>query len=162
MAIKDVRAYIERNGLVETADDDSGKTVYRKPGLDGTTPFPEMEERFGRLIREKRDSHNLNRAQVAMMIGLHEQNLAQYERGQYKLLGTRLIHLAEVLGFSPIEVIHAAAPHLFGQSAEEADDKMQLIMRVLAMPASTTRSLLRLIEELTSEDEPSPPRSRTA
>jgi hypothetical protein len=66
---------------------------------------------------------------------------------------TRLIHLSEILGFSPLEMIHAAAPHLFGADQQEADDKMALISRMLKMPAPTSSALLKLVEEL-SPDEP--------
>lgn len=152
MAIKDVRSYIDKHGLVEAKDDESEKAFYRKPGFEGIRSFFEMEQIFSRVIREKRDAHNLNRAQAALMVGLHEQIYGRYERAFSKLTVTRLIHLAEILGFSPVEMLHAAAPHLFGESQDEADDKMKLILRILNMPASTTQSLLRLIESLSPDD----------
>jgi transcriptional regulator with XRE-family HTH domain len=153
MAIKDVRAYIEKHGLVETTDDEIEKPFYRKPGFDGIRSFAEMEQIFSRLIREKRDNHNLNRAQAAMMVGLHEQIFARYERAFSKLTVTRLIHLAEILEFSPIELIYAAAPHLFGDTKEEARDKKELVLRILDMPASTTHSLLQLIVGLSPAED---------
>ena len=153
MAIKDVRAYIEKHGLVETTDDEIEKPFYRKPGFDGIRSFAEMEQIFSQLIREKRDNHNLNRAQAAMMVGLHEQIFARYERAFSKLTVTRLIHLAEILEFSPIELIYAAAPHLFGDTKEEARDKKELVLRILDMPASTTHSLLQLIVGLSPAED---------
>ena len=156
MAIKDVRAYIEKHGLVETTDDEIEKPFYRKPGFEGIRSFAEMEQIFSRLIREKRDNHNLNRSQAAMMVGLHEQIFARYERAFSKLTVTRLIHLAEILDFSPIELIYAAAPHLFGETKKEAHDKKELILRVLDMPASTTHSLLQLIVGLSPADDHKP------
>jgi hypothetical protein len=33
MAIKDVQAYIDRHGLVETEDSEAGKPIWRKPDL---------------------------------------------------------------------------------------------------------------------------------
>lgn len=153
MAIKNVRAYIDKHGLIETTDDEIEKPFYRKPGFQGIRRFSEMEQVFSRVIREKRDSHNLNRAQTAMMVGLHEQIYGRYERAFSKLTVTRLIHLAEILGFSPIEMLYAAAPHLFGDGQEEADDKVKLMLRILTMPASTTHSLLRLIENLSPPDD---------
>ena len=153
MAIKDVRAYIEKHGLVETTDDEIEKPFYRKPGFDGIRSFAEMEQIFSQLIREKRDNHNLNRAQAAMVVGLHEQIFARYERAFSKLTVTRLIHLAEILEFSPIELIYAAAPHLFGDTKEEARDKKELVLRILDMPASTTHSLLQLIVGLSPAED---------
>jgi transcriptional regulator with XRE-family HTH domain len=148
MAIKDVQTYIDKHGLVETTDDESEKPIYRKPGIDGTKSFKEMEEAFSRFIRERRDAHNLNRAQMGTMVGLHETIFARYERAFSKLQATRLIHLCEILVCSPVEMIHAAAPHFFGSSQKEADEKLKLVMRMLALPPATAHSLLSLIEDL--------------
>ncbi len=152
MAIKNVQTYIEGRGLVETIDDEIDKPIYRKPGIDGIRSFKEMEQIFSRFIRERRDAHNLNRAQVGTMVGLHETIFARYERAFSKLHVTRLIHLCEILGCSPVEMIHAAAPHFFGDSRREADDKVKLILRVLNMPAATAANLLNLVEGLTGDD----------
>lgn len=151
MAIKDVEKYIDEQGLVQTSDDESEKPIYRKPGFEGIRSFGEMEEIFSRFIREHRDTKRLNRAQVGMMVGLHETIFARYERAFSKLQATRLIHLCEILDCSPIEMIHAAAPHFFGESRKEADDKLKLILRILDMPASTASSLLSMIEGLVGE-----------
>ena len=70
-----------------------------------------------------------------------------------RLTVTRLIHLAEILEFSPIELIYAAAPHLFGDTKEEARDKKELVLRILDMPASTTHSLLQLIVGLSPAED---------
>ena len=156
MAIKDVGAYIEKRGLVETTDAEIEKPIYRKPGFDGIASFGEMEEVFSNLVRAKRDEHNLNRAQLAMMLGLSEQVFARYERAISKMHVTRLIHLSEILGFSPLEMIHAAAPHLFGATRQEADEKMKLIDRMLRMPAPTTSALLTLVEELSPDQNATP------
>lgn len=148
MAIKDVQTYIDEHGLVETSDDESEKPIYRKPGFDGVKSFNEMEQAFSRFIRERRDANRLNRAQMGTMVGLHETIFARYERAFSKLQATRLIHLCEILGCSPIEMIHVAAPHFFGASRQEADDKLKLIMRILNMPPATASSLLNLVEGL--------------
>lgn len=151
MAIKDVQTYIDEHGLVETNDDESEKPIYRKPGFEGVRSFNEMEQAFSQFIRERRDAKRLNRAQMGTMIGLHETIFARYERAFSKLQATRLIHLSEILDCSPIEMIHAAAPHFFGDSQKEADDKLKLILRVLNMPPATASNLLNLVEGLTRE-----------
>ncbi len=152
MAIKDVQKYIEEQGLVETTDAESEKPIYRKPGFEGIRSFGEMEQIFSQFIREHRDAKRLNRAQVGMMVGLHETIFARYERAFSKLQATRLIHLCEILDCSPVEMIHAAAPHLFGETRKEADDKLKLMLRILDMPASTASSLLSMIVGLVGED----------
>jgi transcriptional regulator with XRE-family HTH domain len=148
MAIKDVQTYIDEHGLVETSDDESEKPIYRKPGFEGVKTFNEMEQAFSRFIRERRDANRLNRAQMGMMVGLHETIFARYERAFSKLQATRLIHLCEILDCSPIEMLHVAAPHFFGGSRHEADDKLKLIMRILNMPPATASNLLNLVEGL--------------
>nr|WIE94755.1 helix-turn-helix transcriptional regulator [Mesorhizobium sp. WSM4875] len=152
MAIKDVQNYIDETVLVKTSDEESEKPVWRKPGFEGIRSFGEMEQIFSRFIRAHRDAKRLNRAQVGMMVGLHETIFARYERAFSKLQATRLIHLCEILGCSPIEMIHAAAPHFFGESRKEADDKLKLILRILEMSASTASSMLSTLEGLERED----------
>jgi transcriptional regulator with XRE-family HTH domain len=151
MAIKDVQAYIEEHGLVETHDGEAKKPIYRAPGFDGIRSFDEMERIFSQFIRQHREAKRLNREQMGTMVGLHETIFGRYERAFSKLQATRLIHLCEILDCSPVEMIHAAAPHLFGENREDADNKLKLMLRILDMPASTASSLLTMIEQLASE-----------
>lgn len=163
MAIKDVQTYIDRRGLVETTDSEVDKPIWRRPGFNGVRSLLEMEEELSRFLRERRDALNLNREQVGMMVGLHHEIYARHERAGAKLRVTRLLHLAELLDFSPVEAVYAAAPHLFGDSREEAGVKMKLIMRMLDLPSSTAQHLLMMIEEL-SPDSPvdNPPKRSKA
>ena len=148
MAIKDVQTYIERDGLVETDDSEAGKPIWRKPGFGGIRGLLEIEEKLSRFLRERRDAQNLNREQVGMMVGLHHEIYARHERAGAKLRVTRLLHLAELLDFSPIEAIYAAAPQFFGETEQEAETRFKLVMRMLDLPAATAQNLLRLVEEL--------------
>lgn len=151
MAIKDVQTYIDKRGLVETADSEVDKPIYRKPGFNGVRSLLEMEEALSRYLRERRDALNLNREQVGMMVGIHHEIYARHERAGAKLRATRLLHLAELLDFSPVEALYAAAPHLFGENEREAEVKLKLIMRMLDLPASTAQHLLMMIEELSPD-----------
>jgi len=151
MAIKDVQTYIDRHGLVETEDSEVDKRIYRKTAFNGIRSLLEMEEELSRFLRERRDAQNLNREQVGMMVGLHHEIYARHERAGAKLRVTRLLHLAELLDFSPIEALFAAAPQHFGETEQEAEVKMKLIMRMLDLPASTAEHLLGMIEELAPE-----------
>jgi len=47
-----------------------------------------------------------------------------------------------------IEMLHDTAPSSFGPDDAEALAKMTLILRVLSLPAESTSTLLKLIEEL--------------
>ena len=151
MAIKDVQTYIDRHGLVETTDSEVDKPIYRKPGFNGVRSLLEMEEELSRYLRERRDRQNLNREQVGMMVGLHHEIYARHERAGAKLRVTRLLHLAELLDFCPIEALYAAAPQIFGDTEQEAEVKLKLMMRMLDLPASTAQHLLMMIEELSPD-----------
>lgn len=151
MAIKDVQAYIDRHGLVETDDPEAGKPIWRKPGFGGVRGLLELEEELSRFLRERRHAQNLNREQVGMMVGLHHEIYARHERAGAKLRVTRLLHLAELLDFSPIEAIYAAAPQFFGDTEQEAETRFKLVTRMLDLPAATAQNLLRLVEELSPD-----------
>lgn len=61
----------------------------------------------------------------------------------------RLIHLSEVLDFSPIDFIMAVAPYRFGRTSAEADKRRKLIKAVESLPADAVESLLALVEAMT-------------
>ncbi|MCR5860352.1 XRE family transcriptional regulator [Mesorhizobium sp. J428] len=146
-----LQTYIDRHGLVETEDSEAGKPIWRKPGFDGIRGLLEIEEELSRFLRERRDAQNLNREQVGMMVGLHHEIYARHERAGAKLRVTRLLHLAELLDFSPIEAIYAAAPQFFGETEQEAEVRFKLVMRMLDLPAATAQNLLMLVEELSPD-----------
>lgn len=161
MAIKDIQTFIDKHGLVETEDSEVDKPIWRKPGFDGVRSLLDMEKELSRFLRERRDALNLNREQVGMMIGIHQEIYARHERADAKLRVTRLLHLAELLEFSPFEAIYAAAPHFLGETQEEAAVKNKLVKRILDLPPATAQNLLMLVEEL-SPDEPDDAPSRAA
>jgi transcriptional regulator with XRE-family HTH domain len=152
MAIKDIQTFIDEHGLVETDDSEVDKPIYRKPGFDGVRSLLDMEKALSRVLRERRDALNLNREQVGMMIGIHQEIYARHERAGAKLRVTRLLHLAELLGFSPFEAIYAAAPQFLGDSEEEAAVKNKLVRRILDLPPATAQNLLMLVEGLSLDD----------
>ncbi|OQM73381.1 helix-turn-helix domain-containing protein [Manganibacter manganicus] len=152
MAIKDIQTFIDKHGLVETDDSEVDKPIYRKPGFDGVRSLLDMEKALSRFLRERRDALNLNREQVGMMIGIHQEIYARHERAGAKLRVTRLLLLAELLGFSPFEAIYAAAPQFLGDSEEEAAVKNKLVRRILDLPPATAQNLLMLVEGLSPDD----------
>lgn len=151
MAIKDIQTFIDKHGLVETEDSEVEKPIWRKASFDGIRSLLDMEKELSRFLRERRDALNLNREQVGMMIGIHQEIYARHERADAKLRVTRLLHLAELLGFSPIEAIYAAAPQFFGDTEQEAEVRYKLVMRMLDLPAETAQNLLKLVEELSPD-----------
>lgn len=150
MAIKNLATYIKQRGLVETADPAVNKPIHRKPGFNGIVSLSAMEENASRYLRQKRDAQKLNRKQVGMMVGIHAEIYARHERAGARLTVTRLLHLAELLDFSPVEALHAIAPQFFGKDPQEADMRLELIMRVLELPAKFAEPLYKLLEGLPS------------
>ena len=58
-----------------------------------------------------------------------------------------MIHLSEILGFTPLGMICAAALHLFGDSPEEADDRMRSASTLSRLSHRQIRALSGFLEE---------------
>lgn len=141
-------AYEEKIGLVETTDPEIDKPIFRRPGFDGIDELGEMDERISVFLRKARDDTGLTREEVARYLGLSTQVFGRYEKAISKLHVTRLVHLSEVLGFHPMELVYAAAPHLFGQTADEAADQIKLAKLIWTLPHSTVSTLVKLVDEM--------------
>ncbi|CAN7742113.1 helix-turn-helix domain-containing protein [Rhizobium sp. LjRoot258] len=141
--------YVEDKRLVETTDPEIDKAIYRCPGFEGAPELGELDRRISEALREARDRTGLTRAEVAPFLGLHEQVYGRYEHNETKMHVTRLIHLSEVLDFSPIDLIMAVAPYRFGNTPAEAAKRRKLIKVVESLPADAVESLLALVEAMT-------------
>lgn len=136
--------------LRKTIDPEIEKAIHRRPTFDGKIiPFDEIDERIAGFIRNARKRSSISRADLASMLGLSTQVYGRYERAFSKMHVTRMVHLAEILDFMPIELVYTAAPHLWGEDAQEAEDRFKLARLVIALPPQTTRTLIQLVEELT-------------
>jgi len=82
------------------------------------------------------------------LLGLHPIVYGRYERTEAKLSVSRLIHLSELLGFSPIDLVMAAAPYRFGKTPAKADRRRKLIEVVENLPDEAVESLLTLVEAM--------------
>ncbi|RWO93346.1 MAG: hypothetical protein EOQ98_34270 [Mesorhizobium sp.] len=71
-----------------------------------------------------------------------------------------MIHLCEILGFMPMEMLFSAAPHLWGRTPEEARDSMELTELVVAPPHGTKRDLLALVKKMVALERPQTERRR--
>lgn len=138
----------EKDGLVETTDPENDKPVFRKPGFNGIEDFAEMDRRIAAFLRKERDDTGTTREVVARYLGLSTPVFGRYEKAVSKLNVTRLVHLSEVLGFDPMELVYAAAPHLFGKSPQEAEDRMKLAKLIWRLPHSTVNTLVSLVDEM--------------
>lgn len=146
-------SYNSAKGLVETTDPEIDKPIYRRPGFDGITPLGGMDEKIAAFTRKAREDEGLTRAELAPLLGLSVPVYGRYERAFSKMHVTRMIHLCEILGFMPLEMIFEAAPHLLGRTPEEAADHLELAKLVLALPHDTTRDLLALVKRMVTQQQ---------
>lgn len=144
----DMVAYKEKMALVETTDPEIENPVYRRSGFEGIVPLGELDERIAKFVRKARENQGLTRAELAPLLGLSMQVYGRYERAFSKMHVTRMIHLCEILGFMPMEMLFSTAPHLWGETLEEARDNMELAQLVVALPHSTKRDLLALVRKM--------------
>ena len=138
----------EKDELVETTDPENDKPIFRKPGFNGIEDLAEMDRRIAAFLRQERDDSGTTREVVARYLGLSTPVFGRYEKAVSKLNVTRLVHLSEVLGFHPMELVYAAAPHLFGKSPQEAEDQMKLAKLIWKLPHSTVSTLVKLVDEM--------------
>lgn len=100
--------------------------MYRRPGFDGIETLGEMDAKISAFLRRKREDLGLSRNDLAPMLGLSAPVYGRYERAFSRMTVTRMIHLCELLGFMPIDMLYEAAPHLWGKTPEEAEDRKTL------------------------------------
>lgn len=113
MAGPSLEQWISDLGLQQVNDPDVDKAVYRLPPPDGRiTLSAALEENICTSIREARERRNLSGSKLAPLLGLSEAVYARYETSVSRLTVGRLIHLCEVLGASPEELLAPAALHL--------------------------------------------------
>ncbi|MDL2408221.1 helix-turn-helix transcriptional regulator [Rhizobium calliandrae] len=152
---QDLASYKSSKGLVDTTDPEVDKPIYRKPGFDGNvTTLGDMEELISAFLKKTREAKGLTRADIAPMLGLSTPVYGRYERAFSKMTVTRMIHLCEILGFTPIDMIFEAAPHLWGRTQEEAEDRLTLDRIVRKLPSDATHDLIRLLRRMTADDNP--------
>lgn len=156
---KDLTDYKRALGLVETTDKEVERPLCRRPGFDGEiSSFEEMEEKLSAFVRKSREDSGLTRAEFASLVGLSTAVYGRYERAFSHLTVGRMIHLCELLGFTPIEMLFPAAPHLYGHTLEEAEDRLKLTRLIDQLPHQTVRNLVQLVEQMApakeSDDKP--------
>lgn len=152
-AVCGMETYKKQMGLVETSDPDIAKPVYRRPSFDGVHTLDEMEQRIAAHLRRKRKEKGLSREELGELLGLSAQVYGRYERAFSKMHVTRMIHLCEVLGLMPMEMLFDAAPHIWGRTPEEAEDRLALAKLVVNLPHAVTKDLLRMVAHLSQEEE---------
>jgi transcriptional regulator with XRE-family HTH domain len=151
MDVKDAGAYRARHGLVETIEPDFERPLWRRPGFEGVVSLDQIDRALSEFLASARRKNGLTREQLAELLGISGQVYGRYERADSKLNVSRLVHLAEILGFQPIEMIYAAAPHLFGETPKQAENRIALMRLMSRMRPEAVESLLMLVGELSGD-----------
>ncbi|WP_229002337.1 helix-turn-helix transcriptional regulator [Rhizobium sp. AB2/73] len=139
-------SYIKTAGLIEVRDSEIENPICRQPAFDGIAEFGEMDKKIGEALRLAREERDLTRPELVPLLGLTPQVYGRYERGEAKMHVTRLVHLSELLKFSPLDVIFAAAPHLWGGSEDEAQTRHKLMKYIEELPSEKVKLLLEIAE----------------
>lgn len=140
-----IEKHIEAARLIEVRDPEMENTIHRRPGFREMVALGEMDNRLGEALTKARKKRGLTRPELAPLLGLTTQVYGRYERGEAKMHVTRLVHLSELLDFAPLDLIYAAAPHLWGDSQEEAELRFQLMRHVEQLPLEKAKLLMDLI-----------------
>ncbi|MGI0526716.1 helix-turn-helix domain-containing protein [Rhizobium giardinii] len=140
-------------GLHEVDDPGIGKPVYRKPFGGKITLSAELEEQISASLRGARDRRELPRAKLSRLLGLSEQVYVRYEKHVSRLTVGRLIHLCEVLGAAPEEIIAPAAIHLWGETETKADLLLASIEKLRTFDEETLRDVFSLLGRLDGSDQ---------
>jgi len=141
-------AYIAEAGLEATADAKVERPVYRRPGFEGVATFQEMDEGIARSLRQFRLEKDLSRAELALLLGSIEAVYGRYERAVTKLHATQVLHLCEVLEIFPDDLLFDAAPHLWGQTKEEACERRRITKMIQSLPPDTLRTVATILDSI--------------
>lgn len=150
--MRNLSDYIKSRELVETTDPDFQRPLYRHEGFDGIVSFGEIDAKLSAFLQSRRIETGLTQSDFATLAGLARVVYSRYELNISRLTVSRMIHLSELLGFLPMQMIHAAAPHLYGKNPEEADDRVELFRLIHDLPHDTIRSLIGIVGQLTPKD----------
>lgn len=147
--MSDLSSYMNARDLVETTDPELERPVYRKTGFDGIQTSQQMDERISAFLKKTREDKGLSRAELAQLLGLSVSVYGRYERSESRMTVPRLIHLSELMGFMPMDMIFETAPHLWGRTLEEAEDRRTLTKLIEQLPHDTMRDLIGLLKRMT-------------
>ncbi|NRP74917.1 hypothetical protein ILFOPFJJ_05840 [Ensifer psoraleae] len=145
----DAVSLMSARGLVEVADPEFDRPAFRQSGFDGTPTAKEMDEKISAWLKKTREAKGISRAELAHLLGLSVSVYSRYERGsEARMSVPRLIHLCEIMGFMPLDMIFDTAPHLWGKTPEEAEDRRTLMKLIERLPPDTMRDLIRLLKRM--------------
>jgi transcriptional regulator with XRE-family HTH domain len=143
-----IETYIAEEGLQATADPKVERPVYRRPGFGGIATPAEMDHAIAGALGEKRREKGLSRADVVLLLGSIQEVYGRYERGVTKLHATQVLHLCEVLRVFPDDLLFDAAPHLWGETPDEAQKRRRIAKMIQELPADTLDTIATILDSI--------------
>ncbi len=134
--------------LVEVKDLEGDKSYSRSPAFGEIRSYAEMDVVVGETLRAYRERNKMLQSDIAGLMGLATPVYGRYERGEVRLNIGRAIHLCEILGIKPDELLYEAAPHLWGDTPESAHERHELEKIVNLLPDDVVRNLLSIVRSL--------------
>ncbi|CUX72175.1 MULTISPECIES: helix-turn-helix domain-containing protein [Agrobacterium] len=148
MAGPSIENWVDHLGLKEIQDPDIDKPVYRKP-YNGAVPLnAEVEDKISTSIRVARDKRSLSRSKIAPLLGLSDAVYQRYETSTSRLTVLRLIHICEVLGATPEELLAPAAPHLWGDNEDHSRLMRDTISQIRQLDHEGLEQIYKLLASI--------------
>lgn len=108
----------------------------------------DIEKIIGASFLDLRTARKISRSDLASIIGIKETSLRRHEFGKTKITVSRLIQICETLDANPIEVLGPVAPHLFGATADTADQVIAIMKILVRLDAEAATSVLGVVQHL--------------
>lgn len=141
-------AYITEKGLEIAEGSSAERPVYRRPGFNGIVMPDAADEMIAASLRQFRLAKDLSRAELALLLGSIEAVYGRYERAITKLHATQVLHLCEILGIYPDDLLFEAAPHLWGTTEEEALERRRIAKMIQSVPPQTLKTIATILDSI--------------
>lgn len=144
----DVSDYVADHGLVPVDDPKSGRLTFRRKSFNAVAGQEQMDQAISKAARRQRTAANLSRAELAVLLGSLEQVYGRYERALTKFHATQILHMCELFRVFPDDFLFDAAPHLWGATPEEANERRRVIQLIQRLPAEQMKLVARILDSI--------------
>lgn len=135
-------------------------TRYSRPEEAPALPRPAKyvlvsREEIGERLRTLRVHRNLSQAKLGEILGTHQTNVSEMERGVRGITVQQLVRLSRALGVTPNEVLGM-------HGSEEGEAKLparfvRRIQQLSLLPRSDQQALLKIMDKMIQASRPSTP-----
>lgn len=144
--------WLEELDLYQTEDSRLSKPVYRKRRLRHGNDAAEIDVQIGASLRHAREARDLPQKVLASMLGLSHQVYRRYENGVSSLTASRLLHVCEILGTTPNEVLLPVAPYLWRQTNGQGNKRVAIAEKLESLDPDTLEAIDRFLQQMTGTE----------